>query len=438
MSRMVKRVVFYTHDPIGEVFDRRITDQVKLFQERGWEATIICSSREGGIFIRDNVFFIGLNSNPPHEFIEQLKYKIMQSDNSKIETNIKQYIEDTKSMRALRRAARVSPAFLVRFVKRILNFFRTLRKSSVITGPSWLTESIKIGWASRDIRADLHVACDLPAGIGLVLTNLGDKKIWFDAHEIFSEQKWVTDQGLEKELKEVEKLVLREVQYFSSVNVEAINYMLTDVKTKEPPFAISNATNIVPSPLANEKVVEESNDIKLVFYGGLSSGRGIFEFIELLVLIDDLTWTLDLFGWNPDPRLSKFRNDSRLNIYEAFPTSSTADMIQSYDGIIFPYLVHDLNTKLAMPNKLGDSVALKIPVVFNHELDVVSRLNDELRIGVSFSYSGSEEHKLLMLRKSLRSINNFETDWERINQQIGFIKTETIVNILIDQLEASS
>jgi hypothetical protein len=67
----------------------------------------------------------------------------------------------------------------------------------------------------------------------------------------------------------------------------------------------------------------------------------------------------------------------------------------------------------------------------------VSRLNEELRLGASFSYSGSEQHKLLMLRDSLRSLKNFETDWERINQKIGFIETEKTINILIDQLEAS-
>jgi hypothetical protein len=322
-------VIFVTHDSVSEQFDRRITDQAEIFVREGWNVLIACSAYQGALVRKGKLTLIGFSNkvskNELIDFEANLQY--CQEDHG---ISVPNEIDAPESKRMSYRV------LVIRYLGRLLSlkfkdflksrkFFvkavRIITSEPTVVVPTWLEQSAKTFIQIRDSRPDLIVACDLPAAIGVMpIAIKHDIKWWFDAHEIFTEQNWVIAQGETERMKYLEKLVTGKATFFSSVNESAIKHLLEGASVERDSIVITNALNIqgdITRGVDKNKLLDKK--IRFIFHGGLSSGRSLYDFVSSLLKCKDSNWSIDLFGWDPDPRLTEFKEvDFRVSVTKIF------------------------------------------------------------------------------------------------------------------------
>lgn len=436
-------VVFVTHDSVSDQFDRRITDQAEIFAREGWNVFVACSSYQGALVRKGKLTLVGFSN------------KVSRYDYTEFESSLKNCQEVTGVKKdpegdipkVKRMSYRVS--FIHYFGKLLSLRLKNYLKSSklfisavrIITSepsivlPIWLEQSVKSFLQVRDSRPDLIVACDLPAAIGVMPVAMRHNiKWWFDAHEIFTEQNWIKAQGETEKIKDLEKLVIRNATFFSSVNQSAIAHLLTATSVVRDSIVITNALKFEGE---NFKTVDENQllnkRIRFIFHGGLSSGRSLYDFVSGLLKCADTNWSIDLFGWDPDPRLAEFKGDERIRVLSQVPTESIPELLADYDAVVLPYKVWDINTLYAMPNKLGDAIAMKLPVIYNKELVEVDKNNSLYGFGVPFKYGDSLEETSASLDSALSKLRLFSTDWQKTQKDLGYAWNEAQILRIIQE-----
>lgn len=436
-------VVFVTHDSVSDQFDRRITDQAEIFAREGWNVFVACSSYQGALVRKGKLTLVGFSN------------KVSRYDYTEFESSLKN-CQDVAGVRkdpegdipeVKRMSYRV--VFIQYFGKllslRLKNYLKssklfvsavrifTSEPSKVL--PIWLEQSVKSFLQVRDSRPDLIVACDLPAAIGVMPVAMRHNiKWWFDAHEIFTEQNWIKAQGETEKIKDLEKLVIRNATFFSSVNQSAIAHLLTATSVVRDSIVITNALKLEGE---NFETVDENQllnkRIRFIFHGGLSSGRSLYDFVSGLLKCADTNWSIDLFGWDPDPRLAEFKRDERIRVLSQVPTESIPKLLADYDAVVLPYKVWDINTLYAMPNKLGDAIAMKLPVIYNKELVEVDKNNRLYGFGVPFKYGDSLEETSASLDSALSKLRLFSTDWQKTQKDLGYAWNEAQILRIIQE-----
>jgi hypothetical protein len=304
------------------------------------------------------------------------------------------------------------------FIKAIR--FLTLEPTLVL--PTWLEQSVKSFIQIRDSKPDLIVACDLPAAIGVMPIAMSqDIKWWFDAHEIFTEQNWVKAQGDIEKMKKLEKIVIQHATFFSSVNKSAITHLLKAASSNRDSIVITNALKLEDKnvlTIEKEQILDKT--IRFIFHGGLSSGRSLYDFVSSLCNCSDTNWSIDLFGWDPDPRLNEFEGERRVRIFSQVTTESIPELLVKYDCVVLPYKVWDINTLYAMPNKLGDAIAMKLPVIYNKDLVEVDQNNSLYGFGVPFKYEATIRETSVSLESAISKLRLLNTEWEKVQKELGY------------------
>jgi glycosyltransferase involved in cell wall biosynthesis len=436
-------VVFVTHDSVSDQFDRRITDQAEIFAREGWNVFVACSSHQGSLVRKGKLTLVGFSN------------RVSKNDFIEFESSLKSCQEDTgdknspeRDMPEVRkRSYRVS--FIHYFGKLLSLRLKNYLKSSklfisairLITSepsmvlPIWLEQSAKSFFQVRDSRPDLIVACDLPAAIGVMpIAMRHNIKWWFDAHEIFTEQNWVKAQGETEKIKDLEKLVIRNATYFSSVNQSAITHLLEAASVVRKSIVITNALKLEREDMITTDENQLLNKkIRFIFHGGLSSGRSLYDFVSGLLKCADTNWSIDLFGWDPDPRLAEFDKDERIRVLSQVTTESIPELLADYDCVVLPYKVWDINTLYAMPNKLGDAIATKLPVIYNEELVEVDKNNNLYGFGVPFKYGNRLEETSASLDSALSKLRLFSTDWQKVQKDLGYAWNEVQILKIIQE-----
>jgi hypothetical protein len=316
------------------------------------------------------------------------------------------------------------------FIKAI----RLFTSEPAVVLPIWFEQSAKTFIQIRDSRPDLIVACDLPAAIGVMPIAMSqDIKWWFDAHEIFTEQNWVKAQGETERIKKLEKIVIRNATFFSSVNKSAITHLLEAASINRKSIVITNALKFEGERVSIKKEQILDKTIRFIFHGGLSSGRSLYDFVSSLRKCSDSNWSIDLFGWDPDPRLIEFEADQRVRVLSQVTTESIPELLVNYDCVVLPYKVWDINTLYAMPNKLGDAIAMGLPVVYNKELVEVDHNNSLYGFGVPFKYEASVEATAKSLETALFKLRRLDTDWEKVQKDLGYEWNESQILGIIQE-----
>jgi len=434
-------VIFVTHDQLSEQFDRRITDQAEIFLSNGWTVFVVCSSNQGAIVKKGNLSLLGLKNqiskNELTIFEQDLnRNNLEQNDTSVINPIELPRIQATLRSRVLIKVLRITPHRFNTIVKRnkvLSNIVWALTAQPKLPIPLWLEQATKTYLQICDSKPDLIVACDLPAAIGVMPVAM-KKGIswWFDAHEIFTEQIWVQNQGELDRLRELEKRVLIECSFFSCVNYSAAKHMLSSAGIDRESIVITNALKLNERKQyfgRADRIADKK--LKLIFHGGLSKNRSLFDFISSLLLCNDSNWSIDLFGWDPDPRIMKLLSDSRIKLHDPIITELIPELLHKFDCVVLPYKVIDVNTLYAMPNKLGDAVAMNLPVMYNVELVEVDNLNKDLKFGASFEYLGTPAQTASSMENALAKLRDLDTDWHKVDSVLGYQSNEIEINKLI-------
>jgi hypothetical protein len=436
-------VIFVTHDSVSDQFDRRITDQAGIFAREGWDVLIACSASQGALVRKGRLTLIGFsNKVSKNDLLEFEASLSLCEGGTEIDDSIRPNISKVKSMSYrvlfIHYFGRLLSTKIKDFLKSSTLFIKAIRiitSEPTVVLPVWLEQSAKTFIQIRNSRPDLIVACDLPAAIGVMPIAMSqDIKWWFDAHEIFTEQNWVKAQGETEKIKELEKRVIRNATFFSSVNKSAVNYLLNAASVNRDSIVITNALKIDgENVFAVDKQQLLDKTIKFIFHGGLSSGRSLYDFLSSLLKCTDTNWSIDLFGWDPDPRLIEFQGDKRVRIFSQVTTESIPELLANYDCVVLPYKVWDINTLYAMPNKLGDAIAMKLPVIYNKDLVEVEQNNSFYGFGVSFRYEGTLEDTSKSLESAIRKLRRLNTDWGKVQKDLGYEWNESQILRIIQE-----
>jgi hypothetical protein len=436
-------VVFVTHDSVSDQFDRRITDQAEIFAREGWNVFVACSSNQGALVRKGRLTLVGFSNrvskNDYIEFESSLKScQEVTGDDSGPGGGIPEIKRMSYRVSFIHYFGKLLSLRLKNYLKSSKLFISAIRfitsePSTVL--PIWLEQSAKSFLQVRHSRPDLIVACDLPAAIGVMPVAMRhDIKWWFDAHEIFTEQNWVKAQGETEKIKDLEKLVIQNATYFSSVNQSAITHLLNAASVARDSIVITNALKFEKENLItlDENQLLDKK-IRFIFHGGLSSGRSLYDFVSGLLRCADTNWSIDLFGWDPDPRLAEFKEDERIRVLSQVTTESIPELLANYDCVVLPYKVWDINTLYAMPNKLGDAIAMRLPVIYNEELVEVDKNNRLYGFGVSFKYGNRLEETSTSLDSALSKLRVFSTDWQKVQKDLGYAWNEVQILKIIQE-----
>jgi hypothetical protein len=319
----------------------------------------------------------------------------------------------------------------------IYNIYRLNSLEKNLKEPYWLRVSMSLSQVAKDFEQTVFVGSDALGAIAVnFIVDRYQKKslFWFDAHEIYSEQKWVENMGGINTLEKLENRAVKSSDFFSCVHESATTYLSNRAKRVGESFSISNATQKVTLP--KSKSHYENFDYVIGFMGGLSELRGVFEFCEAALLDKNQLLRIVLFGWDPDPRLLKLASiDSRLEINKPVPTEQVLPQVAKFNCIVLPYPVIDLNTKLAFPNKLGDAIALEIPVIFNRELEEVSRLNALYTFGASFEVTSNIDQMNKSIIEAINNVKKLHPNWNKIENEIGYSQNLNVLNDLLVKIE---
>lgn len=427
-------VIFVTHDYVSEQFDRRITDQAEIFAREGWNVLLACSAHQGSLVRKGKLTLVGLSNrvsaNDLMDFESNLELcRDYSGSNETVSVKIPESKRMPSRVLLIQYVGRVLPLRFKNFLKSSKLFIKAIRlitSEPEVVVPIWLEQSAKSFIQIRDSKPDLIVACDLPAAIGVMPIAMRQNiKWWFDAHEIFTEQNWIKNQGQTEKIKAFESLVVKNATYFSSVNKSAIDYLLNAASVTRNSIVITNALKLEienVNPVERTELLEK--EIRFIFHGGLSSGRSLYDFVSALIKCNDSNWSIDLFGWDPDPRLAKFNSDKRIRVFSQVKTESIPELLGNYDCVVLPYKVSDINTLYAMPNKLGDAIAMRLPVIYNQELVEVNKNNGFYGFGVPFSYASNPEETSSSLDSALSNLRKLKTDWDRVQKDLGYAWNE--------------
>lgn len=440
-----RKVLFVTHDSAGPLFDRRITDQARIFENLGWQSLILCQSSNSQMHLANGMNLIGLNAVPPRIFYSNFLREIEDEENYNKKSN-KDWQGDNvpsskdnlqKDLRIRRIFLPVAKMIIPTMIKKTLKpYLRALlevklKSERIISQPQWVIDSARISYMLNNFEFDLVVACDLPAAIGVFHHAIKQEIVWwFDAHEIFTEQTYIKKQEKLETLIKVERKVVENATYFSTVNKSALEHMSKMSNRQKYSFVFTNATKLTNS--YHEPRHEQR--IRFVFHGGLSSQRSLFDFIRALRICTNQEWSIDLIGWDPDPRLFKLTEDSRIRLNDPIPTSEIHEEIRKFDCIVLPYKIIDLNTQLAMPNKLGDAIALRIPVIFNEELVEVNRMNCDLKFGASFRYGSDVTETAKSIDSAIDALRSLNPNWDKVEKEMGHTHNVNAIRLMIDNL----
>jgi len=109
-------------------------------------------------------------------------------------------------------------------------------------------------------------------------------------------------------------------------------------------------------------------------------------------------------------------------------------LLEQCNAILMPYEVVDLNTHYGLPNKMGDAIALKIPIFYNSKLVEIKKWATEFQMGLPFDWVEIENNPSLLIEE-LENIIELDPDWKKIDDSLGwnyFRKTidEALANLL--------
>jgi hypothetical protein len=428
------RIAFFTHDNIDSHLDRRIHDFASYFRKMGHEVTIFYPSDINRTFTIAGVSFVacapGGLPNDTRDLESRQDFKGKKSGS---------YVALLKIFRAS----------TVRLVLRSPNWMRALLIKAYSLSKSRVSRPAFSGYNSRETLDeevkfrleslpsvistllyqslqhtpfDLIVGCDLHgAAVGYFYkSHIPSSIFWFDAHEYFSLQIGVSPEFGSYNIQDVELFLFRSCDHFTTVS-EGLLRKFVDRGNSKKGTCIPNVTPRLtrkPKVSLRKDYSLEKRKI-LLFHGGLGDIRNLQKIVRIFGELKLRNWTMVLMGYYASKDLesltSKYPN---VLLVKPVSVGKLKEYIADVNVIIIPYPAVDPNTKFCFPNKLGDAISLKVPVMFNGNLEEINKLNTEYGFGLGIKLESPI--KKSDFAKRLLETSKLEVDWIRIEKEIGW------------------
>ena len=210
----------------------------------------------------------------------------------------------------------------------------------------------------------------------------------YDAHEFYSIQRAVLETPYSHLTSDLEKIVIVNCSLLMGVTDELSSLMLKAVNKKPNCISLFN----LPS-WTTDVITHGRNSVfrEIRYHGVFAKNRNLEYLIELFDSVSKELpkWRFSFQGYGDTlgirHKIIKLANE-KLFLVEPVPREKLQDSIRDLDAIIIPYTEADPNLEYSFPNKLGDAVVMKLPIVYNSQLKSVASLfrHNELVIAVNF------------------------------------------------------
>lgn len=392
-------VVFLTHDTWNPMFDRRTQVKAEYLADKGFDVYILTSS-----------FFRG-------DLVHRLeKFTVIECGTSACFQPEMSTVTESLSGKAPRLSfssvkatfwdhARHRVRVFIRKSGRVL--IRNIEKLPIPTGPitGFLYEKTERNFSFRFTKVlkalcfDVIVAEDLNALISVEYWDKNFPNVCYDAHELFPEQTSLSTPR-RSWLARKQKETLKRVKVLVAINdfhVKYFHQLNSDIPTTA---VISNGLTSRPSDSVTgvrpRSLRESYPDERIWLYHGIiNPERNLQNLIEAFDRAELLDVRLVIMGFYSDHNrdfAKRLQNQSsnRVSMIPAVPGSQLGHVCEGVEAIVIPYSAVDLNFAYCFPNKMGDALEWKIPVLFNSTLLGIQEIIALTGVGVSVDFDSPD------------------------------------------------
>ena len=429
-------IIFLTDNPWTPTFDRRVLDQALYLTKQGSECLIITLGSEARVASFEGVQIIQLpltRSRHSHDATARVQDISQPSHSARIRGLILRYLR-SKNPRYLKLVISV-----VSIMRTFAENARNAREDIFISAPNVSLELTHISetlqMALGGLQPKLWVGCDLPGALAALQLRAitPESRVWFDAHEFYSEQTWLKHRpGFGPEIQELELSCVRDADIFTCVSTELTSKMVDSSGRSEAGVTLTNAVrfNSSSEKLENRALLDflDGPTHVLLFHGNLNRYRGIVELVDSFRSLSEQNWRLLFVGrLDLDLPASCWRQQRNIYVCDEIPASQIGDLVSRVDAIVMPYPVLDLNTQFGFPNKLGDCIQSQKPFIYNVSLESIGKIATEFDLGIPMTFENPRE-RTSSLSKALMGLSNLSPRWLAAEEQIGWTSSERVLN----------
>lgn len=244
---------------------------------------------------------------------------------------------------------------------------------------------------------------------GVILKFFKSAKLIFDSNELSVE----TKTGLSKYFWGFIQCVL--IQFCDTIFHAEKNRMEYFVKTYPIIFKNVEQKVIENFPYLNERqnILKTTNDIKAVYFGGVSEGRGIEQI--LMAFKDIPNCLLDIIGFGNEnyyQKLNKILSDHKISNVSFLKPVNDEDIYESLTDYKIGFAFYEntnLNNYYCAPNKVYQYLQANLAIITNNYPGLTSVVQDQ-KIGLCIDDLNADE-----IINALKHIVNYKL-WNNITQ----------------------
>jgi hypothetical protein len=285
-----------------------------------------------------------------------------------------------------------------------------------------------------DSSIDLVIVCDATAGIaGIKLADRSASQLWFDAHEFYSEIGSLTPDE-KSNIQRIESLLLSRASRCYTVNEKIamlMNAEMNQSKFKVLPNAFNPAyIEVNETPARTVSIRSElglsASSILFVYHGWFGADRNLKVLIDTFGSLSarNRDIHLALMGYGNLNSTYNSRLPKNVHLMESVDSKAIGDRLQGSDCFVVPYQPTDLNTLLCHPNKVGDAIALRTPLLFSEGLLHLQEITDRFKFGVAAPFTNVEETVDLIMGTDWKKLQA-NARWNELDEAYGWIAFES-------------
>ena len=441
----MKTILFFVPDNMDVVIDRRILDQVRYLQKLGDRVFVAALGNQARLFelagaptILVSQHQSNLNHTESTQLLARLRgepelqedKQISRLDQFRGHFNFKLRYKTKKILK------RVLPTWLKIIIFNGFFKYKQIHPFNNWRIPFWINSGLTLSEAIEIKNIDIFVGVDLPGAVAAFLASnkYPDSLFWFDAHECYSQQSFLNDLMDLNLANEIELKLINEADIFTTVSESLCQYVLTKSGRQGPSFTLNNSTpQFTPLEVPSQSIKKYFPHKKvLLFHGGLSDVRGITNLANHFISTNHPDWVLALIGYWPSAELLDLveKHDS-IHLFEPVSVDLMHQRIFGVDAIVIPYPGgSDINTKYCFPNKLGDAIALRIPIIFDSSLVEINNINRMFKLGIPCDF---HDQSASSLKDALNEVSKLFIEWEKIETEIGWTRNEALISQILGQ-----
>lgn len=255
-------------------------------------------------------------------------------------------------------------------------------------------QMIKFTFGAVKFRSKVYHAHDLDALPAAWLASLWFRgRLVYDSHELYTEQ-WDSFPGiLKKILQCAEWFLIKRAAGVITVNNSIAGELSKRYQVKVPLTLRNLMKKETSEAAAASEYVSRSEEIKILYHGGFSKGRGLEELIKSVVYWEP-NIKLYMRGFGPieedlRKQVAGFGLSNRIIFLEPVPMVMLIKESAFADIGIMPYKPTCLNNYYSLPNKLFEYMMAGLAVAAS-DLPEIRALNEEVRFGLLFDPASPE------------------------------------------------